>query len=537
MMDSLRLTILLVAWFSLGECLDNANTGPIGVLKSKEWQLAAYTQSLYGTIAVRFIPILPSNLTSCMLSVIQDYNQTVSSLLGPIGNNLDSIISSSGEQQARLIGAIVGTVALGVATSAQITAALAVNQAQDNARQIWKLKEAILKTNDAVLELKEGLSQTAVALDKVQSFINNEILPQISSISCEVAANKLGVFLSLYLTELTTVFGNQITNPALTPLSYQALYNLCGGNLAALTRQMGIKDDTLTSLYEAGLIVGQIIGYDASSQILLIQVSYPSVSEITGVRATELVTVSVATIKGEGRAIVPQFVAEGHVTIEELDTSPCRFSKSTLFCRSILTRPLPIRVANCLSGKYDDCQYTTEIGLLSSRYVTVDGGVMANCKSTVCKCLNPEKIILQKTASAITAIDKNTCKLLQINDVKLRLEGTLHSQYFRNISIASNQITSSGSLDISSEIGAINNTVNKVEDLINQSNGWLDSVNPKLMSNTTIIILCVLSGLAIVWLLILTIIMCYSAYKLKSLSIIAAMNSATKNPYVSNTKF
>nr|WNH25106.1 fusion protein [Avian metaavulavirus 8]WNH25107.1 fusion protein [Avian metaavulavirus 8] len=516
--------------------IDNTLVAPIGVASANEWQLAAYTTSLSGTIAVRFLPVLPDNMTTCLRETITTYNNTVNNILGPLKSNLDALLSSETYPQTRLIGAVIGSIALGVATSAQITAAVALKQAQDNARNILALKEALSKTNEAVKELSSGLQQTAIALGKIQSFVNEEILPSINQLSCEVTANKLGVYLSLYLTELTTIFGAQLTNPALTSLSYQALYNLCGGNMAMLTQKIGIKQQDVNSLYEAGLITGQVIGYDSQYQLLVIQVNYPSISEVTGVRATELVTVSVTTDKGEGKAIVPQFVAESRVTIEELDVASCKFSSTTLYCRQVNTRALPPLVASCLRGNYDDCQYTTEIGALSSRYITLDGGVLVNCKSIVCRCLNPSKIISQNTNAAVTYVDATICKTIQLDDIQLQLEGSLSSVYARNISIEVSQVTTSGSLDISSEIGNINNTVNRVEDLIHQSEEWLAKVNPHIVNNTTLIVLCVLSALAVIWLAVLTAIIIYLRTKLKTISALAVTNTIQSNPYVNQTK-
>nr|AKN79231.1 fusion protein [Avian metaavulavirus 2]ANO39179.1 fusion protein [Avian metaavulavirus 2] len=526
---------LFISLFATCGALDNSVLAPVGIASAQEWQLAAYTNTLSGTIAVRFVPVLPGNLSTCAQATLAEYNKTVTNILGPLKENLETLLSEPTKTAARFVGAIIGTVALGVATSAQITAAVALNQAQENARNIWRLKESIRKTNEAVLELKDGLASTAIALDKVQKFINEDIIPQIKEIDCQVVANKLGVYLSLYLTELTTIFGAQITNPALTPLSYQALYNLCGGDMGKLTELIGVKAKDINSLYEANLITGQVIGYDSESQIILIQVSYPSVSEVTGVRATELVTVSVTTPKGEGRAIAPKYVAQSRVVTEELDTSTCRFSKTTLYCRSIITRPLPPLIANCLNGLYQDCQYTTEIGALSSRFITVNGGIIANCRATICKCVNPPKIIVQSDASSLTVIDSAICKDVVLDNVQLRLEGKLSAQYFTNITIDLSQITTSGSLDISSEIGSINNTVNKVEELIAESNAWLQAVNPHLVNNTSIIVLCVLAAIFVVWLVALTGCLAYYIKKSSATRMVGIGSSPAGNPYVAQS--
>ncbi|TBW47627.1 hypothetical protein E0F17_25720, partial [Escherichia coli] len=50
----------------------------------------------------------------------------------------------------RFFGGVIGTIALGVATSAQITAAVALVEAKQARSDIEKLKEAIRDTNKAV---------------------------------------------------------------------------------------------------------------------------------------------------------------------------------------------------------------------------------------------------------------------------------------------------------------------------------------------------------------------------------------------------
>ncbi|ARO49356.1 fusion protein [avian paramyxovirus 15] len=525
---------VILALLMINPCLtlDNSKLAPVGIISAAEHELAIYTNTLSGSIAVRFLPNLPANLTHCQKTILDNYNVTVTRILKPIADNLNILKHGLEVPKERLVGAIIGTVALGVATSAQITAAVAVAQAQQNAKDIWKLKNAILSTNEAVLELKTGLQQTAIALDKIQDYINNEIIPTVNNLTCEVMANRLGVYLSLYLTELTTVFGNQITNPALSTISYQGLTNLCGNNIGALTKLIGLKDDNVESIYEAGLITGQVVDYDPASQILIIQVSYPSISRLSDIRATELITVGVTTPFGEGRAIVPKYVAQSTVLIEELDISSCKFSSTTLYCTQINTRPLPPRVSSCLKGDYENCQFTTEVGVLASRYASIGKGVVVNCRSIICKCLEPPRIIPQNSLASITVIDSKICKKLQLPDVILRLDGNLESQYFTNISINGGQVTPSGPLDISSEIGNINQTVNRVEDLIHESESWLSRVNPKLISNTAIIVLCVLSSLCVLWLILITAFMAKLLSNVKKIERKVAVSSLIGNPYV-----
>ncbi|ABQ45546.1 fusion protein [avian paramyxovirus 6] len=518
--------------------LDNSRLLQQGIMSATEREIKVYTNSITGSIAVRLIPNLPQEVLKCSAGQIKSYNDTLNRIFTPIKANLERLLATPSmlednqnpAPEPRLIGAIIGTAALGLATAAQVTAALALNQAQDNAKAILNLKESITKTNEAVLELKDATGQIAIALDKTQRFINDNILPAINNLTCEVAGAKVGVELSLYLTELSTVFGSQITNPALSTLSIQALMSLCGNDFNYLLNLMGAKHSDLGALYEANLINGRIIQYDQASQIMVIQVSVPSISSISGLRLTELFTLSIETPVGEGKAVVPQFVVESGQLLEEIDTQACTLTDTTAYCTIVRTKPLPELVAQCLRGDESRCQYTTGIGMLESRFGVFDGLVIANCKATICRCLAPEMIITQNKGLPLTVISQETCKRILIDGVTLQIEAQVSGSYSRNITVGNSQIAPSGPLDISSELGKVNQSLSNVEDLIDQSNQLLNRVNPNIVNNTAIIVTIVLLVLLVLWCLALTISILYvSKHAVR-------MIKTVPNPYVMQAK-
>nr|UJT31635.1 fusion protein [Avian metaavulavirus 6] len=537
-MPSLSVCLILLLLPHIILTLDNSRLLQQGIMSATEREIKVYTNSITGNLAVRFIPNLPQAVQTCSVQQIKSYNDTLNRIFTPIRVNLEKLLSGQELQESsphsirepRLVGAIIGTAALGLATAAQVTAALALNQAQDNARAILNLKDSIRKTNEAVLELKEATGQIAVALDKTQRFINDNILPTINNLTCEVAGAKIGVELSLYLTELSTVFGSQITNPALSTLSLQALMSLCGNDFNYLLNLMGAKHSDLGALYEANLINGRIIQYDQANQIMVIQVSVPSISSVSGLRLTELFTLSIETPAGEGKAVVPQFVVESGQLIEEIDTQACTMTDTTAYCTIVRTKPLPDLVVGCLKGEESKCQYTTGIGMLESRFGVFDGLIVANCKATICRCLKPEMIIPQNRGSPITVISQEICSRVLIDGVTLQVEAQVSGSYSRNITVGSSQIAPSGPLDISSELGKVNQSLSNVEDLIDQSNQILNRVNPELVNDTAIIVTIVLLVLLVLWCLALTISVLYvSKHAVR-------MVKTLPNPYVMQAK-
>nr|AVM38601.1 fusion protein [Avian metaavulavirus 6]AVM38602.1 fusion protein [Avian metaavulavirus 6]AVM38603.1 fusion protein [Avian metaavulavirus 6]AVM38604.1 fusion protein [Avian metaavulavirus 6] len=537
-MPSLSVCLILLLLPHIILTLDNSRLLQQGIMSATEREIKVYTNSITGNLAVRLIPNLPQAVQTCSVQQIKSYNDTLNRIFTPIRVNLEKLLSGQELQEnsphsirePRLVGAIIGTAALGLATAAQVTAALALNQAQDNARAILNLKDSIRKTNEAVLELKEATGQIAVALDKTQRFINDNILPTINNLTCEVAGAKIGVELSLYLTELSTVFGSQITNPALSTLSLQALMSLCGNDFNYLLNLMGAKHSDLGALYEANLINGRIIQYDQANQIMVIQVSVPSISSVSGLRLTELFTLSIETPAGEGKAVVPQFVVESGQLIEEIDTQACTMTDTTAYCTIVRTKPLPDLVVGCLKGEESKCQYTTGIGMLESRFGVFDGLIVANCKATICRCLKPEMIIPQNRGSPITVISQEICSRVLIDGVTLQVEAQVSGSYSRNITVGSSQIAPSGPLDISSELGKVNQSLSNVEDLIDQSNQILNRVNPELVNDTAIIVTIVLLVLLVLWCLALTISVLYvSKHAVR-------MVKTLPNPYVMQAK-
>nr|AJR19272.1 fusion protein [avian paramyxovirus 1] len=514
-----RITLVL-SCICLTSSLDGRPLAAAGIVVTGEKVINIYTSSQTGSIIVKLLPNMPKDKEACAKAPLEAYNRTLTTLLTPLGDSIRRIqgsVSTSGvRRKKRFIGAIIGSVALGVATSAQITAAAALIQANQNAANILRLKESIAATNEAVHEVTDGLSQLAVAVGKMQQFVNDQFNNTARELDCIKIAQQVGVELNLYLTELTTVFGPQITSPALTQLTIQALYNLAGGNMDYLLTKLGIGNSHLSSLIGSGLITGNPILYDSQTQILGIQVNLPSVGNLNNMRATYLETLSVSTTKGFASALVPKVVTQVGSVIEELDTSYCIESDLDLYCTRIVTLPMSPGIYSCLSGNTSACMYSKTEGALNTPYMALKGSVIADCKITTCRCADPPGIISQNYGEAVSLIDRHSCNVLSLDGITLRLSGEFDATYQKNISILDSQVIVTGNLDISTELGSVNNSISNALDRLAESNSKLDRVNVKLTSTSALITYIILTVMSLVFGTLSLVLSCYLMYKQKA---------------------
>nr|URW99154.1 fusion protein [avian paramyxovirus 1] len=516
----ITLIMLMLSCICLTSPLDGRPLAAAGIVITGDKAIKIYTSSQTGSIIVKLLPNMPKDKEACARAPLEAYNRTLTTLLTPLGDSIrriqGSVSTSGGRRRKRFVGAVIGSVALGVATAAQVTAAAALIQANQNAANILRLKESIAATNEAVHEVTDGLSQLAVAVGKMQQFVNDQFNNTARELDCIKITQQVGVELNLYLTELTTAFGPQITSPALTRLTIQALYNLAGGNMDYLLTKLGVGNNQLSSLIGSGLITGYPILYDPQTQLLGKQVNLPSVGNLNKMRATYLETLSVSTTKGFASALVPKVVTQVGSVIEELDTSYCIESDLDLYCTRIVTFPMSPGIYSCLSGNTSACMYSKTEGALTTPYMTLKGSVIANCKITTCRCADPPGIISQNYGEAVSLIDRHSCNVLSLDGITLRLSGEFDATYQRNISILDSQVIVTGNLDISAELGNVNNSISNALDKLAESNNKLDKVNVRLTSSSALITYIVLTGLSLMFGTLSLVLVCYLMYKQKA---------------------
>nr|UAJ81811.1 fusion protein [avian paramyxovirus 1] len=512
--------MLILSYTCLTSSLDGRPLAAAGIVVTGDKAVNVYTSSQTGSIIVKLLPNMPKDKEACAKAPLEAYNRTLTTLLTPLGDSIrkiqGSVATTGGRRQKRFIGAVIGSIALGVATAAQITAAAALIQANQNAANILRLKESIAATNEAVHEVTDGLSQLSVAVGKMQQFVNDQLNNTARELDCIKITQQVGVELNLYLTELTTVFGPQITSPALTQLTIQALYNLAGGNMDYMLTKLGVGNNQLSSLIGSGLITGYPILDDSQTPLLGTQVNLPSVGNLKNMRATYLETLSVSSTKGFASALVPKVVTQVGSVIEELDTSYCIESDLDLYCTRIVTFPMSPGIYSCLSGNTSACMYSKTEGALTTPYMALKGSVIANCKITTCRCADPPGIISQNYGEAVSLIDRHSCNVLSLDGITLRLSGEFDATYLKNISILDSQVIVTGNLDISTELGNVNNSISNALDKLTESNSKLDKVNVRLTSTSALITYIALTVISLFFGVLSLGLACYLMYKQKA---------------------
>nr|4GIP_A Chain A, Fusion glycoprotein F2 [Simian virus 5 (strain W3)]4GIP_B Chain B, Fusion glycoprotein F2 [Simian virus 5 (strain W3)]4GIP_C Chain C, Fusion glycoprotein F2 [Simian virus 5 (strain W3)] len=71
--------------------LDPAALMQIGVIPTNVRQLMYYTEASSAFIVVKLMPTIDSPISGCNITSISSYNATVTKLLQPIGENLETI--------------------------------------------------------------------------------------------------------------------------------------------------------------------------------------------------------------------------------------------------------------------------------------------------------------------------------------------------------------------------------------------------------------------------------------------------------------
>nr|QEX51712.1 fusion protein [avian paramyxovirus 1] len=500
--------------------LDGRPLAAAGIVVTGDKAVNVYTSSQTGSIIVKLLPNMPRDKEACAKAPLEAYNRTLTTLLTPLGDSIrkiqGSVSTSGGRRQKRFIGAVIGSVALGVATAAQITAAAALIQANQNAANILRLRASVAATDEAGHDFTDRVSQLSVAVGKMQQFVNDQFNNTARELDCIKITQQVGVELNLYLTELTTVFGPQITSPALTQLTIQALYNLAGGNMDYLLTKLGIGNNQLSSLIGSGLITGYPILYDSQTQLLGIQVNLPSVGNLNNMRATYLEALSVCPTKGYASDLLPKVVTQVGSGIEELDTSYCIESDLDLYCTRIVPFPKSPGIYYCLSGNTSAYMYSKSKGALSTLYMALKGSVIAKCKITTCRCTDPPGIISQNYGEDVSMIDRHSCNVLSLDGITMWVSGEFDATYQKNISILDSQVIVTGNLDISTVVGNVNNSISNALDRLAESNSKIEKVNVRLTSTYALITYIVLIVISLVFGALSLGLACYLMYKQKA---------------------
>nr|BAK26759.1 fusion protein [Mumps orthorubulavirus] len=509
-MKAFSVTCLGFAVFSSSICVNINILQQIGYIKQQVRQLSYYSQSSSSYIVVKLLPNIQPPDDSCEFKSISQYNKTLSNLLLPIAENINNIASPSpgSRRHKRFAGIAIGIAALGVATAAQVTAAVSLVQAQTNARAIAAMKNSIQATNRAVFEVKEGTQQLAIAVQAIQDHINTIMNTQLNNMSCQILDNQLATSLGLYLTELTTVFQPQLINPALSPISIQALRSLLGSMTPAVVQAALSTAISAAEILSAGLMEGQIVSVLLDEMQMIVKINIPTIVTQSNALVIDFYSISSFVNNQESIIQLPDRILEIGNEQWSYPAKNCKLTRHHIFCQSNEAERLSLESKLCLAGNISACVFSPIAGSYMRRFVALDGTIVANCRSLTCLCKSPSYPIYQPDHHAVTTIDLTACQTLSLDGLDFSIVSLSNITYAENLTISLSQTINTQPIDISTELSKVNASLQNAVKYIKESNHQLQSVSVNSKIGAIIIAALVLSILSI----IISLLFCCWAY-------------------------
>nr|ABF71366.2 fusion [Mumps orthorubulavirus]ADZ73059.1 fusion protein [Mumps orthorubulavirus]AFV67843.1 fusion protein [Mumps orthorubulavirus]AFV67852.1 fusion protein [Mumps orthorubulavirus] len=509
-MKAFSVTCLGFAVFSSSICVNINILQQIGYIKQQVRQLSYYSQSSSSYIVVKLLPNIQPPDDSCEFKSISQYNKTLSNLLLPIAENINNIASPSpgSRRHKRFAGIAIGIAALGVATAAQVTAAVSLVQAQTNARAIAAMKNSIQATNRAVFEVKEGTQQLAIAVQAIQDHINTIMNTQLNNMSCQILDNQLATSLGLYLTELTTVFQPQLINPALSPISIQALRSLLGSMTPAVVQAALSTAISAAEILSAGLMEGQIVSVLLDEMQIIVKINIPTIVTQSNALVIDFYSISSFVNNQESIIQLPDRILEIGNEQWSYPAKNCKLTRHHIFCQYNEAERLSLESKLCLAGNISACVFSPIAGSYMRRFVALDGTIVANCRSLTCLCKSPSYPIYQPDHHAVTTIDLTACQTLSLDGLDFSIVSLSNITYAENLTISLSQTINTQPIDISTELSKVNASLQNAVKYIKESNHQLQSVSVNSKIGAIIVAALVLSILSI----IISLLFCCWAY-------------------------
>ncbi|UOL48959.1 fusion protein [Wufeng Murina leucogaster paramyxovirus 1] len=502
----------------------------IGIIKGRNYRWKIKGSPIIQPMVIRLIPNL-GNITTCTKPVIDDYELLLKRILDPIGESLKRMKSAISVKQSekRFWGAVIGGVALGVATSAQITAGIALHNSLENAAAVEKLKEAIRNSNDAITQLKTATQDTVVALSALQEQINTQIIPMINKLSCDSLKTTLALKLNQYFSEISLIFGPNLRDPASETLSIQALSKAFNDDFETILKTLGYTDGDFLDVLESDSIRARIIDVDTTYYYIVLQIEYPILTEVENAVIQKFNLIS---FNNNGMEWFPLFPNELLIRlgyISNINIAHCSQTSLSILCSEDTSSPISTTFHSCITGNLSSCIATRNINSEVSRYALSDGVLFVNCLPIVCRCETTGQAIIQEKAVSNIMISSEYCPEVYVDSMfimvgKKYLNRTIFSSDFE----IGNQI-SIDPIDIGSDISSIQSAINKTQESIDKSNALLNSVNSNIIGKSGFITIWIICGLSIAWLVIS---LFWMIYLTKSLS---DTSSLLKNQQLANT--
>lgn len=496
-----------------------ADLTKIGIIPAYNYKLKIKGDFTNQLMVIRLYPNM-TLLSNCsgLDTIKDDYQKMIARILLPINSSLTLMKNSISERVTgtRFWGAVIGGVALGVATSAQITAGIALHQSIKNSADIAQLKDAALRTNAAVEKLVLSGQKTAIAISALQEQINSQIIPTINELGCEVTKNTIRLKLNQYFSIITLIFGPNLRDPVSQSISIQALSQAFNGDFESITKELGYTSEDLLDILESESIRGRIIDVDISNMLITLQIEYPSMNEIPDAVLQEFNIISYNDAGEEWLSIFPDVVLKRGAYLSNFDTKYCTRTTKSYICSKDTSSPLSPTLYRCLTGELKNCARTRVVNSYVSRFALSQGVLFANCIPITCLCKSTDQSIIQDRKSTTLMISSEVCQEVYIDGIYIQVGKKYLNRTIFSGDIQLGQSISTDPIDISNEIADINKELDKAHNEISESNKILNKINPYLINNSSYAFIIIVCTILIIWVIVSVIWLIYLTKSLKS---------------------
>lgn len=484
----------------------------IGIIKAKGLFLKLKGATSKQLMVIKFIPNV-ANITNCTAPVINDYKQMLDRILHPINSSISQMKSYYTDKVGgvRFIGAVLGGIALGIATSAQITAGFALHNSIQNAKAIKQMKDAIANSNKAIEQLTISGKQTLTAISAMQDQINNQLVPAINELGCDVAKNTLGLRLTQYFSEISLIFGPNLRDPASETISIQAISKAFNNDFESILKTLGYKGTDLLDILESDSIRARIIDVDLEDYFLSLQIEYPSLHHVTDATVQEFSKISYNEKGTEWLSVYPPHILVRGQFLSNIDLTKCVRTTTSYICQTDTSTPMSPALMACTRGETEKCARERVVTSHVSRFALSDGVIYANCMATTCVCVSKDHNILQDSAATNTMISSDFCNEIQVDGVLITVgERKLNRTYYaRDVKLG--KPISTDPIDIGNQLANAEQSLDKAKEFLDKSNDILKRINPNIVNTGAmiayliiLIVLGVWSILSLTWLIYLT---------------------------------
>nr|QFE96916.1 fusion [Morbillivirus canis] len=486
------------------------NLSTIGIIGTDSVHYKIMTRSSHQYLVIKLMPNV-SLIDNCTKAELGEYEKLLNSVLEPINQaltlmtkNVRSLQSlGSGRRQKRFAGVVLAGAALGVATAAQITAGIALHQSNLNAQAIQSLRTSLEQSNKAIEEIREATQETIIAVQGVQDYVNNELVPAMQHMSCELVGQRLGLKLLRYYTELLSIFGPSLRDPISAEISIQALSYALGGEIHKILEKLGYSGGDMIAILESRGIKTKITHVDLLGKFIILSISYPTLSEVKGVIVHRLEAVSYNIGSQEWYTTVPRYIATNGYLISNFDESSCVFVSESAICSQNSLYPMSPLLQQCIRGDTSSCARSLVSGTMGNKFILSKGNIVANCASILCKCYSTSTIINQSPDKLLTFIASDTCPLVEIDGVTIQVGGRQYPDMVYESKVALGPAISLERLDVGTNLG---NALKKLDDakiLIDSSNQILETVRRSSFNFGSLLSVPILSCTALALLLLI----------------------------------